>query len=288
VEAFVSVATAGRMIRTGAALVVAMIVGGASAPALFAGAGGAQDKPPSSDSFEMGRPYLARRGDAYVLVHSISSSSRKDSYWMLVEVNNPDGSRRCEWLKTIEPKASYRFECPVDSATGQTYGSRVRLYTDAELERREVHYTPELQVSAEAIAAADKREADATDKATVVPDGVFEGLDSVPPVTFKPTWYRRVDRGFAMRAYENSGDLTIAADELVFVAGKKTVRIPYAQLQSVRWAPMPNDIANHWVIVRFTNDEGKADGVGFRDGGLLGGRQGTGKIYQAVRRAAKK
>jgi hypothetical protein len=51
---------------------------------------------------------------------------------------------------------------------------------------------------------------------------------------------------------------------------------------------MPNDIANHWVIVRFTNDEGKADGVGFRDGGRLGNRQGTGKIYQAVRRAAKK
>jgi hypothetical protein len=287
-DVFVSMATASRMRRPAAALLIAMIVTGAGASASFAETSGAQDKPPSSDSFEVGRPHFAKRGDAYVLVHSITSSSRKDRFWALVEVNNPDGSRKCEWLKTIEPKASYRFECPVENVAGQTYASRLRLYTDAELERREVHYTPELRVTPEALAAADKTDAASADKADVVADGVFEGLESAPPVTFKPTWYRRVDRGFAMRAYEHSGDLTIAADELLFVDGKKTVRIPYAKLQSVRWEPMPNDIANHWVIVRFTDDAGKVDGVGFRDGGRLGGRQGTGKIYQAVRRAAKK
>lgn len=51
---------------------------------------------------------------------------------------------------------------------------------------------------------------------------------------------------------------------------------------------MPGDIANRWVVVRFTNDEGKADGVAFRDGGRMGFRQGTGMIYQTARRAASK
>lgn len=36
-----------------------------------------------------------------------------------------------------------------------------------------------------------------------------------------------VDKGFGMRAYENSGDLTLFASELLFVDGRKTVRIPY-------------------------------------------------------------
>jgi len=51
---------------------------------------------------------------------------------------------------------------------------------------------------------------------------------------------------------------------------------------------LPNDIANHWVVVRFKNDEGKDDGVAFRDGGRIGLRGETGPIYQALRRAAKK
>jgi hypothetical protein len=42
------------------------------------------------------------------------------------------------------------------------------------------------------------------------------------------------------------------------------------------------------VVVRFKNDEGKDDGVAFRDGGRIGLRGETGPIYQALRRAAKK
>ena len=110
----------------------------------------------------------------------------------------------------------------------------------------------------------------------MVPDGVVEGMDVSLPATFKSTWYRRVDRGFSMRALRNSGDLTVSADELVFTDGKKTVRIPHAQTLSVRWEPLANDIANHWVVVRFTNDEGKPDGVAFRDGGRMGLRGETG------------
>lgn len=121
-----------------------------------------------------------------------------------------------------------------------------------------------------------------------MPDGVIEAAELPLPSTHKPTWYRKIDKGFSMRAYENSGDLTIEADALVFVDGKKTVRIPFSQITSVRWEPLDNDIANHWAAVRFTNDEGKPDGVAFRDGGMLGRRQHTGMIYVTLHRAAKK
>jgi hypothetical protein len=90
-----------------------------------------------------------------------------------------------------------------------------------------------------------------------------------------------------MKAYENSGDLTVSADELAFVDGKKTVRIPRARILSVRWEPLPNDIANHWIVVKFTNDEGKPDGVAFRDGARMGTRGRSGPIYQAVKTLKK-
>ena len=246
----------------------------------------AQDTPPSSDWFEIGKPYVAKRGDAYVLVYAINSTARRERNWALVEVNNPDGSRRCEWLKTLEPRQAYRFECPLEDTAGQEYATSVRVYSDAKLEDREAFYRPVIAVTPYVLEQAGSvREAP---NQSTVPDGVVEGAESALPATFKPTWYRRLDRGFSMRAYENSGDLTVAADELVFVDGKKTVRIPYARIVSVRWEPMPADIANHWVVVRFTNDEDKSDGVGFRDGGRLGLRGNTGPIYVALRRVAKK
>jgi hypothetical protein len=243
----------------------------------------AQDNPPTHRSFEVWKPHVAKRGDTPVLVHGIASSASRP-YWALVEVNNPDGSRKCEWLKLVEPRQRYRFECPLPDATGEKYPSRVRVFANAKLEDREIFYEPVVAVTAEVVAAAPRADAEPAS----VPEGALEGMDVSLPVTFKPTWYRRVDRGFGMRAYENSGDLTVTADELVFVDGKKTVRIPRAQILSVRWEPLPNDIANHWVVVRFTTDEGKPDGVAFRDGGRLGTRGSTGPIYQAVRRASIK
>jgi hypothetical protein len=39
--------------------------------------------------------------------------------------------------------------------------------------------------------------------------------------------------------------------------------------------------------VTFTNDEGKPDGVAFRDGARMGTRGRSGPIYQAVRNAKK-
>jgi hypothetical protein len=246
----------------------------------------AQDTPPSSRWFEISKPHVAKRADQYVLAYNITSTVRTDRFWALVEINNPDGSRRCEWLKTLEPKQAYRFECPLEEKTAQKYATSVRVYSDAKLEDREVFYRPELTVTTEMLETASA----GADRAgpTVVPDGVVEGVEAALPATFKPTWYRRLDRGFSMRAYEHSGDLTISAEQLTFVDGKTTVRIPFAQITSVRWEAMPGDIANHWVVVRFTNEAGTADAVGFRDGGRLGLRGSTGPIYVALRRTAKK
>ena len=251
---------------------------------------GARQAPPSSRWLEIGKPHLAKRGAGYVLVHTITSTAPKDPFWAIVEMNAADGSRLCEWIKKLEPKQAYRFECPLEGAAAeQKYPFRLRVFSTDKLSLsdREVLYEPVLDVTAEVLAAAVEEGAAPTGS-TVVPAGVIEGAEPALPAIFKPTWYRRVDRGFSMRAYENSGDLTVNADELLFVDGRKTVRIPYAQILSVRWEPLPNDIANHWMVIRFTNDENKPDAVGFRDGGRIGLRASTGIIYLAVRRAAKK
>lgn len=243
----------------------------------------AQNNPPTSRWVELGRPHLAKRGNAIVLVQNITSTASKDRLWALVEVNGSDETGACDWLKTLEPKQAYRFECPLKNPSGQKYTTRVRVYRDAKLEDRELLYEPALDVTPQQVTAAE----DIGSAPAPVPMGIFESVETALPATFKPTWYRRVDKGFGMKAYENSGDLTVSADELLFVDGKKTVRIPQARILSVRWEPLPNDIANHWVVVRFTNEEGKADGVAFRDGGRMGTRGSTGPIYQAVRRTKK-
>lgn len=243
----------------------------------------AQENPPESRWVEISKPYLAKRGGGIVLAHTISSTSARDRWWAIVDMNGADDTAPCTWLKILEPKQSYRFECPVKNPTGQKYSTRVRVFRDAELDRREIHYVPELAVSDSMVAAAE----DAASAPPSVPPGTFEGMPTTFPVTFKSTWYRRVDRGFGMRAYENSGDLTVSADGLLFVDGDKTVRIPNAKIRSVRWEPLPNDIANHWIVVTFSNDEGKPDGVAFRDGARMGTRGRSGPIYQAVRNAMK-
>lgn len=76
----------------------------------------ARQAPPSSRWVEIGKPHLAKRGGAYVVVHTIRSTSTKDPFWAVVEVNAADGSRMCEWLKKLEPKQAYRFECPLEAA----------------------------------------------------------------------------------------------------------------------------------------------------------------------------
>ena len=93
----------------------------------------AQEKPPSSRWVEVSKPSLAKKGNTYFLVHAITSTVSKDLSWALVEVNSPDGSRKCEWLKRLEPKQAYRFECPLQEAAGQKFASRVRVYSNAKL-----------------------------------------------------------------------------------------------------------------------------------------------------------
>lgn len=238
---------------------------------------------PEHRDVAFGRPHLARRGKNIVLVQTITSTSDKAKRWVLVDMTGSDETAPCDWLKVVEARQSYRFECPLKNPTG-TYTTRVRVFKDAALDDREIHWIPELAVGPAQLAAAT----DATTELPAVPLGTFENLAATLPATFKPTWYRHVDKGFGMRAYENSGDLTVAPDELLFVDGKKTIRIPYARVQSVRWEPLQHDIANHWIVVRFTNDDGKPDGVAFRDGARMGTRGRSGPIYQAVRQPTKK
>jgi hypothetical protein len=263
------------MFRRSAAIVLVLLWSGLPA--------GAQDKPPHSSRVELGTLHLAKRGDGVLLVQTIASTSSKDRLWGAVDVTDPDGLLVCDWLKTLEPKETYRFECPLTNPDGRKYAARVRVFRDAKLEDRELMYEPVIEVKPDRVTAAEDASADQSS----VPVGTFEGIEAALPVTFKPTWYRRLDKGFSMRAYENSGDLTVSADEIVFTDGKKTVRIPQAQILSVQWEPLPRDIANHWVLVRFTNDQGQPDAAAFRDGGRMGTRGSTGPIYQAVRRLKK-
>ena len=53
---------------------------------------GAQSNPPTSRWVELGKPHLAKRGNAIVLVQSITSTASKDRFWALVEVNGADDS----------------------------------------------------------------------------------------------------------------------------------------------------------------------------------------------------
>lgn len=230
---------------------------------------------------------LVDRDGGHVFIYEIEGHS-SDPKWAEVEVNNADGSRRCEWLTKLEPKVNYRFECPVTVAAGDRIPLRFRLYKDAKLDDRQHFSDPTIDVSANYLADAKKPRPAAKPGTVLPPEGTIEAVDIPLPATFEPTWYRRINKGFSMRAYENSGDLTIEPDGLVFVDGKTTVRVKFSQITAVRWEPLGADIANHWVSVRFTNDEGKEDGIAFRDGGMLGRRQHTGQIYVTLHRAAKK
>jgi hypothetical protein len=244
--------------------------------ALDAAAG---QRPPESRWVELGTPQLAKRGSVMVLRYNIKSTSSKDQWWALVDVNGSEETRPCDWLKTLAPNQSYSFECPLKNPAGQKYDLRVRIFRDAKLEDRELMYEPTLSVTPQMITAAEN----IGSAPAAVPLGTFENIAAPLPAVFKPTWYRRVNKGFGMKAYENSGDLTVSADELLFVDGKMTLRIPKDKIISIRWEPLDNDIANHWIVVRFTNGEGKEDGVGFRDGARMGTRGKSGPAYQAVR-----
>jgi hypothetical protein len=260
-----------------------VVLGAISMLVVCSAAVGAQNNPPESRWVAISKPYLAKRGSVIVLAHTISSTTSRDRLWAIVDMDGSDETVPCTWLKVIEPQQSYRFECPVTNPADQKYLTRVRIFRDAQLNDREIRYVPELAVSESMVAAAE----DVGSAEASVPPGTFESSATTYPAVFKPTWYRRVDKGFGMRAYENSGDLTVTADELRFVDGDKTVRIPFAKIQSVRWEPLPNDIANHWIVVKFINDEGNPDGVAFRDGARLGTRGRSGPIYQAVRNPKK-
>ena len=57
---------------------------------VFASSASAQTNPPTSRWVELGRPHLAKRGDAIVLVQTFTSTASKDRFWAVVDVNGPD------------------------------------------------------------------------------------------------------------------------------------------------------------------------------------------------------
>src|SRR5262245_34946488 len=107
------------MFRTSARAIAFVFAG-----LLAVGSAVAQETPPKSDHYELDKVRLAKRENTYLLIQTITSTMPRDRFWALVEVNNSDGSRRCEWLKVLEPKQHYRFECPVDATPGLKYPSR--------------------------------------------------------------------------------------------------------------------------------------------------------------------
>jgi hypothetical protein len=82
--------------------------------------------------------------------------------------------------------------------------------------------------------------------------------------------------------------LTVDTDALLFTSDETTIRVPFAQISSVRLESMPSDPVNNWVVVRFTADDNKPEGVGFTDGAWLGNSNGEGMIFLTIRRAARK
>lgn len=243
---------------------------------------------PESRWFEFKPGGLRAAPSGYALEYGLHNTS-KQPQWVMAEFDNPDGSRLCEFIKKIEPKSSFEFECPVAAVkVAESYKLTLAVYGDDRLTDRMVRFEPVIPITEAELATADRARPAAADASSPLATIVDEGAPTPFPATFKPTWYRRLDRGFSLRAYEHSGDFTVTPDALIFIDGKTTIRIPVSQITSVRHGPIPRDIANHWVIVRFTNDQQQPDAVAFRDGSRIGLGQDTRLMYLAARRAAKK
>lgn len=255
---------------------------------LFGQPAGAQ-RPPSSKWVEFKPGGLMGGGDALAMVYGVANIS-KQPVWVLAEFNSPGGDRLCEFLKKIEPGASTLFECAVAAIMAdQRYPLKLSVYSDDRLASRVERFEPTFRTSQQELTSFEKLRAATTDTRPTPLANVDDGAASADlPTTFEPTWYRRLQRGFSLKAYEDSGQLTVSVDTLVFTAGEKVVRIPLAQITSVRLAGVPRDIANDWVVVRFTGDDQKPDGVGFKDGSGLGNGKGTGVMYLTIRRATRK
>lgn len=231
----------------------------------------AAQRPPSSRWVEFKPGGVMGVAGGYALIYGIANMS-KQPLCAMVEFNSPAGDRQCEFIERIEPGASSLFSCPFTTIQpGERYPMRLSVYTDDRLAERVARFEPVFRAHERELAEFNKLRADRTDLPSMPVSASDDGAASPElPTSFEPTWFRRLQRGFSLRAYEDSGQLTVNADALVFTAEGKTLRIPVSQVTSVRFDGMPRDLANDWVVVRFINDEQKPDGVGFKDGTGLG------------------
>jgi hypothetical protein len=230
-------------------------------------------------------------GGGHALVYRVANTS-DEPLWVLVDFDEPNGDRLCGFIKKIEPGAGHLFECPLTTpvVADQEYRLRLSVYADDRLASRIAGVDPVFRANQTDLAAFEELRATIPEPR---PAALGRSVDDAAPspnlpAVFEPTWFRHLQRRLSLAAYEDSGRLTVDTDALLFTSDETTIRVPFAQISSVRLESMPSDPVNNWVVVRFTADDNKPEGVGFKDGAWLGNSNGEGMIFLTIRRAARK
>ena len=102
--------------------------------------------------------------------------------------------------------------------------------------------------------------------------------------TFETIWYRPKNRGFSLRAFTDTGTLTIGKDALEFTSKKKQLTVPYSSVLEVRWERVGLDTYNMWAVVEF-DAEGSEGFAAFKDGEWLGWGGDSKEIYIKLKQA---
>lgn len=222
------------------------------------------------------------------LVYGIANKS-SEPLWAIVDFDDPNGDRQCGFVKKIDPGESPQFHCPLTTVlTEREYRLRLAVFADDRLSDFVAGSEPAFRVSESDIAAFERLRGRIT---VALPRGVVGPADDAAaspalPAVFEPTWFRRLHRTSTL-VYEDSGRLTVDRDAALFAADETTIRIPFAEIVSVRLERMSNDTTN-WVVVSFTTDDQKLETVGFKDGEWISANTDTGMIFLTLRRATRK
>jgi len=81
------------------------------------------------------------------------------------------------------------------------------------------------------------------------------------PATFEKVWYRTAKRGFAWKAYDATGTLTVKSDTIEYKSDKENITIPIKDVQSLaldRFTGFVNSgDETQWGMVKFTGTGGE-------------------------------
>jgi hypothetical protein len=112
---------------------------------------------------------------------------------------------------------------------------------------------------------------------------------SALPATFENVWYRTGKRGFAWKAYDARGTLTVSADTIDYKSDKANVTIPVKDVKSVsldKFTGLVNSgDDSDWGMVEF-NNAGSEEIAAFGDGRHSPG--GTERIFLTLQSVAKR